>query len=410
MSTIIQVLVNTLWGVFVLKVWVEAFLEKKEGNRRFYFEIILYLCSVVIVYFARYQAIIRVPLIILVESLMLCFFYKGKVWLKSVLCILHGVIEGGMEFLVMSLLIKLFPEIVFAELSVAMGILLVAITRILTLAILIIFRKIYNKENDFLYISGKEWIIISIIPAFACVVVLCVCYSILYPNLIHEILYIVAVGMVFLAPFVLFLMGYINREEKNMQEQQLVLQNQKDKLCSFEDMEVEYQRQGQLIHDYKNQLAYIGNLLHSQSIDMIQKYIEELTGKITNNTWVLTTNHFVIDVILNSKCQFAKRHGITMLLKLDDLSMIKLEEHDLVVLLSNLLDNAIEACEKLENNKVINITSNWKEGSWFFAISNPVFKEIIVEKGRIKSSKDDNKHHGIGIKNVNDIILKYEGE
>ena len=60
--------------------------------------------------------------------------------------------------------------------------------------------------------------------------------------------------------------------------------------------------------------------------------------------------------------------------------------------------------------EVINIISNWKDGSWFFSISNPITKKIVVEKERIRSTKDDSRHHGIGIKNVNEVIAKYGGE
>ena len=61
----------------------------------------------------------------------------------------------------------------------------------------------------------------------------------------------------------------------------------------------------------------------------------------------------VINAVLNIKYQEARRKKIVMPLVADDLSNLKISESDLVTILSNILDNAIEATEKCDNKKIV---------------------------------------------------------
>ena len=97
------------------------------------------------------------------------------------------------------------------------------------------------------------------------------------------------------------------------------------------------------------------------------------------------------------------------MIKANDLSGIVIEDQDLVILLSNLLNNAMEACEHCEK-KVIKLKMV-KEHDWLtVSVSNSYEQEPIVEAGKFITRKTENvQYHGLGIGNIKDVVEKYEG-
>ena len=75
------------------------------------------------------------------------------------------------------------------------------------------------------------------------------------------------------------------------------------------------------------------------------------------------------------------------------------------------MDNAIEACERLaEEKKEIKLYIEDDAESTTLVIKNPLEKEILMNNGRFITSKGDKLKHGIGMSNVKNIVEKYDGE
>ena len=89
----------------------------------------------------------------------------------------------------------------------------------------------------------------------------------------------------------------------------------------------------------------------------------------------------------------------------------KPEEEEIVILLSNLLDNAIRESEKVLKNTgkaVIHLKLECEDHKLIFAIRNPVTEKVEIENDTIKSKRGD--HHGIGLLNVKAVVDKYGGD
>ena len=102
---------------------------------------------------------------------------------------------------------------------------------------------------------------------------------------------------------------------------------------------------------------------------------------------------------------------IAVILKVGDLQEICLEEEEIVILLSNLLDNAIRESEKVLKNTgkaVIHLKLECEEHKLIFAVRNPVTEKVEIENDTIKSKRGD--HHGIGLLNVKAVVDKYGGD
>ena len=95
----------------------------------------------------------------------------------------------------------------------------------------------------------------------------------------------------------------------------------------------------------------------------------------------------------------------------DRLNSYHLEEEEIVILLSNLLDNAIRESEKVLKNTgkaVIHLKLECEDHKLIFAIRNPVTEKVEIENDTIKSKRGD--HYGIGLLNVKAVVDKYGGD
>ena len=81
---------------------------------------------------------------------------------------------------------------------------------------------------------------------------------------------------------------------------------------------------------------------------MDEYFADKLTEILIDGREVIDVNNTVLNVVLNQKYRLAKSKDIALYFQVNDLSGLWMKEQDVVILLSNLLDNAIEACEKLD--------------------------------------------------------------
>ena len=115
--------------------------------------------------------------------------------------------------------------------------------------------------------------------------------------------------------------------------------------------------------------------------------------------------------VLNQKYRSMQEKHIAVILKVGDLQEICLEEEEIVILLSNLLDNAIRESEKVLKNTgkaVIHLKLECEDHKLIFAVRNPVTEKVEIENDTIKSKRGD--HHGIGLLNVKAVVDKYGGD
>ena len=138
-------------------------------------------------------------------------------------------------------------------------------------------------------------------------------------------------------------------------------------------------------------------------------YIAKLTGGIRKSADHINANHTVVNVVLNQKYQEAGEKGIVMTIAVNDLSGLTISEEEIVTLLVNLIDNAIEACGKLDQNKIIQFKMMLEEGELILAVRNPVKEPVRVEGGKAATTKQDVLNHGIGLLNVEAVIKKNAG-
>lgn len=170
-----------------------------------------------------------------------------------------------------------------------------------------------------------------------------------------------------------------------------------------------YTRQGKRLHEYKNQLLTISSMLDQDQVLEVQDYINKLTGSMVRELDRIHTNHPVADAIMNMKKQEALDKHININFLCSDLKHLTLEDEEIIILLGNLLDNALEAAEQSITEKMIQVQVIQEDKQLVISIKNTCTQPLSVKNGVPESTKFRKEEHGYGIKAIQDIVEKYDG-
>lgn len=175
----------------------------------------------------------------------------------------------------------------------------------------------------------------------------------------------------------------------------------------YEDFQKNYEMNKALSHDMKNHITLIYTMLQENKVDNAMTYIQGIYQNIGTFKAVKTERE-ILNYIIDSKMFYTKDLNIRYVIDIKD-ELNFMDNVDLCILLGNLLDNCIEAVEKV-NNRFIEVIIDKKENIVFINIRNTYDSSLLkYENGKYISNKSDSNNHGIGMKNIESIINKYNG-
>ena len=118
------------------------------------------------------------------------------------------------------------------------------------------------------------------------------------------------------------------------------------------------------------------------------------------------------DILLNAKCAEISADGIVLSAHVDLPASIPMDNLDLCILLGNLLDNAIEACRRIEGadaSRTISVRGGIKGTNLILSISNSYNGVLRQNGGRYESLKKNRRVSGLGLFNVRDVVERHHG-
>ena len=206
----------------------------------------------------------------------------------------------------------------------------------------------------------------------------------------------------------LYLLESLDQNAAARQELALMNQSMALQTGNYEALEKSYRAQRTASHEFKHQLQVIGDLLKDGHMREAQEYVEKLQAQETTRIFAVNSNHPIIDAILNEKYQRAKENNIDITYRVNDLSGLIIPNDALVVLLSNLLDNAVEGCMRLGENRVIEC-SLVLEDELLLSVRN-TSPPVEILDGHIETSKEPKSEHGYGLNTIRRVIQQLNGE
>lgn len=206
-----------------------------------------------------------------------------------------------------------------------------------------------------------------------------------------------------------YLIHSITEREVKLREHAVFREKVKNETAMYHSISENLDKQRKRTHEYKNQLAAISALAAQGDYQKLRAYIEKIETTLQYRMDAVDANHVIVNAILNTKYREAINKGIVFVLRVNDLSGLKLAEEDIVIILSNLLNNALEACEHCLERR-IKLKFVLENGQAVISVKNSMAVEPVVENGKVLTSKTkDAQEHGMGIQNVVEVVEKYGG-
>ena len=221
--------------------------------------------------------------------------------------------------------------------------------------------------------------------------------------------YLCAVNMGCIVLADLYLLYFVKMaDEKNYYEKQLIALEQQAKVQYeyYLTQTKKYDQTVQILHDVNKHIKAIEGLYGAEQGNTAGEYAAEIRELLKPLIPVQYTENPILNILLTDKESVMREKGISVTIKVDNVNLNFLAPIDITTIFGNLLDNAIEAAEKLEGEKYISI----KIGSYHKMIAASIENncgEVKWKNGFPVSAKG--KGGGIGLLNVQSSVKKYDG-
>jgi sensor histidine kinase YesM len=198
------------------------------------------------------------------------------------------------------------------------------------------------------------------------------------------------------------------KNEMYQLENSIEAQKQHNELLIAHAEEVREQR-----HDLRHHLVALGQMVDQKNYEGIKKYVEDMTSSMPVNKTVTYCDNQIINALLS----YYVEKGVKSHIKMDILTQIPahnphISDNNLSVIVGNMVENAIEACNKQEaGEKKIVLRAKVQGNMLIFTMDNTFNGQVRKRDGHFVSSKvADGSRIGTGLRSVESIAHKYHGE
>ena len=274
---------------------------------------------------------------------------------------------------------------------------------LLTVIIGLFARNRFQFKNT----TWKDWLRATLFPltTIFCSVIFFQIYEV--ESAVGTELLLCEIILLFFDVMAIWILDHMDQQQAALQDNIILKRSIKQEKESMEALVEAYSDQRKKTHDFQNQLAVIYGLAQQESPNgEIIKYVEPLLKKELLPTLIIKTGRNVVDILLTQKYSAAIKNQISFQMQLGDLSTFPLSDEELIVVLSNLLDNAFNACmavSSFDERKVL-LKMRTKEAAGFLYLENRTAHDIEILDNKIVAPKNKSIEHGYGLKNVTAIL------
>lgn len=276
---------------------------------------------------------------------------------------------------------------------------------LLSLIILLILEYVLNLHKD---IALPKSIYLHIISLLLCSAILCELILFLGDdNFFITILSLCIILIINITT--LFQYDKLNEvykrtlEQKNMEQRLTMYENQ------FEVIKKSQKNLRSLRHDLRNHLALLDNYINKRDFENASSYLNQIEANLTSSKEFCHTKNIEIDSILNYLLNQAEQLHCEICTKIDVPRQRFMSDFDLNILLSNLLENALEALEKVEE-RILKIYIKYDKNILYISVYNSFDGKAKQKDGLFQTLKPDKELHGYGLMNIQKTVEKYNGK
>lgn len=279
----------------------------------------------------------------------------------------------------------------------------------LMLGIIKLVTPLFKKQS--MELNRSYWMAVFLIPS-GCIYILHSLVSQLEKGKSDEGFALITILILFAINILVFyLYNKLLKEETTKYENMLLIQQNdayEKQALLIQDFQKDMSGQR---HDLNNHLSTVKELAALQQTDELIKYIDHWSKDVINVEPGIYTDNVVVNAMINSKLYMANLQKTTLSVNIDIPSDLDTERTDLIIILGNLFDNALEACTKLDpEDRMIRSDICHSHNTLTITVVNTCKKsQLDIRDGKAYTTKKDTDSHGIGLNRVQQIVEKYDG-
>ena len=341
----------------------------------------------------------------LVYAILLC---KDRIaWCIFISCIFVIVM-----MLVSTLLFSVFliylpdPQVLLQGSKTSVRILIILIGKVMLFACYQLLSKLFSKEKNIVNFNAILMLGLSFGTALGLSVLMKIAAVIETDNANLEIV-ILAIVLVGINVLFYVLISQNQKLQKHKYESQLMAERILNYERHSEEVSIIWENIRSVKHDLNNHFLYLQAQLELGNTDMCKSYLAEIQSEVSSMGKLFKTGNAVIDYMVNVKLSRMTETKILVSGNAGDFSDIK--DADMTCILGNILDNAVEALEKVEKEKRLELHFTSTKNCRIILCKNSVSASVLDSNGDLHTTKVDSDYHGLGHIIVEEIVQKYGG-
>lgn len=349
--------------------------------------------------------------------LLVCFVYSvvalnGSIYRKLFSCVLMLVLISVINVLVLNVtaLALGLDDVSVLHSGTYLRLLILFITKFMFFLSIKIILAVCRKSSYNL--TGVEWAFTVTFFLISCFIGLTIWYINRSDNQSEKAIYLILIsGLIVLNILLFFLLQYLGKESLKRKEAALLQVQLKENKKMFEQMGEQYNEIKKIKHDMNGCINSALRLLqdkeYTDAEEYLRKFLKEKTESIVSAVF---TDSNIINAVINSKIAQCDNHGIKYKCEITK-KLQSIQEFELSIFLSNLFDNAIEACLSVKENRFISLSIIDVKSYLHIVMKNSIEASVLEQNPELKTTKKDNaEQHGYGLKSIKDIVKKYNGD
>lgn len=220
----------------------------------------------------------------------------------------------------------------------------------------------------------------------------------------------VNLGLFALLVALYLMMIQLNKAHEKQLEYERIALNQNNQKKLLEDREKEYEQLQIVRHDIKNYLSTLIGMLQNGKTKEAIEYVNIVLEERIETIWeVVDVGDATLNAVINTKFTICRKKGICCESTIIG-NLIFENPVNIGIILSNLLDNAMEACEKMTKNQPrIVISCAIQKGYLDLCVKNTIKESVLEDNPSLKTTKKEKEFHGYGIKSIKKILEEEGG-
>lgn len=374
---------------------------------------LIYMTAVIILNNLMGASIFRLPIYCFFVWLFIVSFYEETTRLLSIkLAVTYFVIMQIAELLMLCIIIVLGDYSLYEDVlsgNDTRTILIILITKIISMIVAILLDRLRKERRQ------KNLVSVAILfPLVVVSIVLIINTKLLLEikdnKLLITVIFTTSLILFVAVSYAIFFEYYESTKEREKYIEKLVVQN-KQQYKLFQEKMLNDQKIRKMYHDMKNHISYLRYCFEKAYIEKGTEYANGLLDQLSTYNVSIHTGNGMLDCLISEMQQKCSMDNIIFKMDINLHEQCFMNDFDVCTLFGNILINAYEATMRLENheNKEIVFKMGVIDSFIVVKISNYILPDKNTKSYLFKTSKSDKENHGLGMKNIDDIVNKYGG-